>query len=89
MVHDLTDGGHQGADCTLDDVVIPNHLVSPNISGINSNNTSGTSANRKGDKGRKNNMSHDMNDLSAIYQQIQNGDSLNQTHLELIRKLTS
>ena len=71
--------GLQGANCvtgaeignsTLDDVVINNNFISPNISGINSNNTSGTSPNRKVNRSRKNIMSQDMNDLSAIYQQM-------------------
>ena len=74
-------------DPILDDVEVTNNFLSPNISGINSANTSGVSPFRKADR-RKNNISEDLNDLSAI-QKANNGDSLNQTNLELIRKLHS
>lgn len=70
---------------TLDDVEV--NFVSPNISGINSN-VSGASPPRRVNRSRKHNLSEDMNDLSAI-QKANNGDSLNQTNLELIRKLQS
>lgn len=81
------EGLHQG-DSTLDDVEINQNFLSPNISGINSNNTSGTSPRRVVNRSRKHNLSEDMNNLSAI-QKANNGDSLNQTQLELIRKLQS
>lgn len=83
---DLEKEGLNGIDSTLEDVEVNNNFLSPNISGINSNNTSGMSPYRKATRGRKHNLSEDMNDLSAI-QKANNGDSLNQTNLELIRKL--
>lgn len=82
---DLDKEGFNGAgNTTLDDVEV--NFVSPNVSAINSN-VSGTSP-RRINRSRKQNFSVDMNDLSAI-QNANNGDSLNQTNLELIRKLQS
>ena len=44
-------------------------LLSPNVSGINCHNTSQLSPMVRASRSRKNNISQDMNDLSAIYQQ--------------------
>ena len=74
---DLDKEGFNAGNTTLDEVEV--NFVSPNISGIND--VSGTK------RSRKHNLSVDMNDLSAI--QKANNDSLNQTNLELIRKLQS
>lgn len=74
---DLDKEGFNAGNTTLDEVEA--NFVSPNISGIND--ASGTK------RSRKHNLSVDMNDLSAI--QKANNDSLNQTNLELIRKLQS
>lgn len=75
------DGSLGGAgNTTLDDVEV--HFTSPNISGIEPH--------APGGAGRRKHYSFvDANDLSAI-QNANNGDSsLNQTNLELIRKLQS
>lgn len=85
---ELEKSGLNIGDSTLDDVEITNNFLSPNISGINSNNTSGTSTQRKVNRSRKHNLSEDMNNLSVI-QKANNGDSLNQTNLDIIRKMQS
>ena len=60
-----------------------------NNSDINLQNSSNVSPLKKVTKSRRNNLSQDMNDLSVIVKKFNNSDSLNQTNIELIRKLQS
>lgn len=64
-------------------------MMSPNVSGIVSKSyASGPSpARRRVQRNRANNLSVDMHDLSAIQKVPNNGDSLNQTNEEIIRKM--